>query len=107
MQALEITNATSSELAITECLSEELHTHCFKLSKFFGVELLLHYGSPDSKASYQGELTQESSCYPRNNLENTTHQHEKEENFIKSQAPIITFSIPLKKLLASSKQGLD
>jgi hypothetical protein len=68
---------------------------------------VLHYENPNSKPSYQGELTQEGSSYPRTNLENKTQQHENKKNFMKVQVPIITFSIFFKKLLATNKQELD
>ena len=107
MQALEITNTTPTQRAITECLRKGFITHFYKSSIFFVVKLVLHYENPNSESSYQGELTQERSSYPCTNLENKTQQHENKKNFMKVQVPIITFLIFLKNLLATNKQELD
>ena len=56
MQALEITNTTPTQRAITECLKKVLHHSLRQVFNFFVVKLVLHYENPNSKPPYQGEL---------------------------------------------------
>jgi len=107
MQALEITNTTPTHRAITECLRKVLHHSLLQVFNFFCCQAVLHYENPNIEPSCTKELTQERSSYSCTNLENKTQQHENKKNFMKVEVPIITFSIFLKKLLATNKQELD